>query len=339
MRKRCALLFALLLFVSVPAYADPGSVPNGPWLKDAQKMKLKRLHDYEELVKALHRLERVTDGNVQLEVIGQSNENRDIYMAKVGNGPKKMMFVTQQHGDEVMTTEAALNMLNTLGTSNHPAIRNMREEVSLYVVVRANPDGSERYWRYNYDPDAAPEYGSEGKGYDINRYHAPDLTPDQNPVPEAAAIRKAYETYQPHWVIDFHHQGTYKNEDGRMITTSVYWPSHPDVQDPVRRISKQASMVIYDTLSHYGFAEVSQYPGGNYQGIARNAYGLLGSGSVLVEFRGGIGQKSGGKIIRTAYASMFSMVESVSEDTISEYDPDQAEETIPTRGAPVDGGE
>jgi hypothetical protein len=103
-------------------------------------------------------------------------------------------------------------------------------------------------------------------------------------------------------------------------------------------LSKQASVLIYDTLMHYGFAEVSQYPGGNYEGIARNAYGLRGSGSVLVELRGGIGQKSSGYLIRTAYASMFALLESMTDGTLETIEPERAD-TIPERGPAVSGEE
>jgi predicted deacylase len=338
MKKGFILLLAALLFAAIPVYASPTTIPNGPWLKDTQAMKLERLHNYEELVKALTQLEASTHGRVQLEVIGQTNENRDIYLAKVGTGAKKVMYITEQHGNEPLGTEAALQLLKKLGSSNHPEIRAIREEVTLYVVVRANPDGRERFWRYNYDPEANPEFGRKGQGYDINRYHSPSLPPEVNPVPEAAAIQRVYERYRPDLVVDYHHQGSYRTEEGEMITTSVFWPTHPDVSREVVDLSKQASVLIYDTLMHYGFAEVSQYPGGNYEGIARNAYGLRGSGSVLVELRGGIGQKSSGYLIRTAYASMFALLESMTDGTLETIEPERAD-TIPERGPAVSGEE
>ena len=92
---------------------------------------------------------------------------------------------------------------------------------------------------------------------------------------------------------------------------------------------------MHETLEHYGFAEVSQYPGGPEPGIARNAYGALGSGSVLVELRGDIGQKSSGNLIRTAYVVMFSLLEAAAEGTLSGIDPARAD-TIPMRGPAID---
>ena len=114
-------------------------------------------------------------------------------------------------------------------------------------------------------------------------------------------MQRVYAQYQPAIVVDFHHQGSYVNEDGELIKTSMFWP-RPEGgagQDAIDR-SKQATWLMYETLGHYGFAEVSQYPGGPEPGIARNAYGALGSASVLVEMRGDIGQKSSGYLIRTS---------------------------------------
>ncbi|HEY3260532.1 MAG TPA: hypothetical protein VGJ95_09720 [Pseudonocardiaceae bacterium] len=87
--------------------------------------------------------------------------------------------------------------------------------------------------------------------------------------------------------------------------------------------------------AHYGFAEVSQYPGTLPRGIARNAYGLQGAASVLVEQRGDIGQKSAGTLIKTAFTIMAAVAESVAEGTVYAQDQSRAE-AIPLRGTLVD---
>jgi hypothetical protein len=94
-------------------------------------------------------------------------------------------------------------------------------------------------------------------------------------------------------------------------------------------------VVIYDTLAHYGFAEISQYPGTLPRGIARNSYGIRGAGSVLVELRGDIGQKSSGMLVRTAYVTMAALAEAIAEGTVTTQDPARAD-AIPLRGESVD---
>jgi hypothetical protein len=335
MVRRIALIaagVALVISAATPAQADPQTVPNGPWVQESQHVSLERLHTYEELVAALHQIERQTQGAVSLETIGQSNEGRDIYLAKVGRGPIKVLYITQQHGNEPLGTEAALQLLARLGQGG--AWRSILDEVTLLVVPRVNPDGSERFWRQNFDPDCSGAFCTPGRGFDINRWHDPAVAPEDNPVPEAAAIQRAFAAHQPSFVVDFHHQGSFVNEDGEMITTSIFWPNTAGVPASAIDHSKQICVVIDDTLSHYGFAEVSQYPGTLPRGIARNAYGLLGAGSVLVELRGGIGQKSAGMLVRTAYAVMGALLEGAAEGTIAAEDPARAD-LIPLRGPGV----
>ena len=338
MIRRLALIVAgvaLLLIAATPAQADPQTVPNGPWVQDNQHVSLERLHSYTELVKTLRQIERQSKGRVSLETVGQSNEGRDIFLAKVGRGPIRILYITQQHGNEPLGTEAALQLLRRLGSGG--AWDAVLDRVTLLVVPRVNPDGAERFWRQNYDPDCNPALHdcTPGRGFDINRWHDPAVAPAANPVPEAAAVQRVFLTYRPSFVVDFHHQGSYVNADGEMITTSIFWPNAAGVPASAVTFSKQISVVIDDTLSQYGFAEVSQYPGTLPRGISRNAYGLLGAGSVLVELRGDIGQKSAGKLIRTAYVIMAVLLEAAAEGTLDDADPARAD-LIPLRGPSVD---
>lgn len=320
----------------LPAAADPQTIPNGPWVQDSQHVSLERLHSHEELGRALARIEQRSQGDVSVDVVGQSNEGRELYLAKAGTGDKTLLYVAQQHGDEPLGAEAALELLQRVAAGGSE-VEAWLEEVTLLVVPRVNPDGAARFQRYNHDPDCDGDvydgqYCREGAGFDINRYHSPDIPLDTNPVPEAVAVQRVFAAHQPDIVVDFHHQGTYASDDGDMITTSVFWPIAEGVESSVVDVSKQTALTIYDTLEHYGFAEVSQYPGSTFEGIFRNAYGLRGAGSVLVELRGGIGQKSSGKLIRTAYASMFAVLESYAEGSLTQNDPSRAEEDIPLRG-------
>jgi murein tripeptide amidase MpaA len=327
-----ALLTSLLLLITVLPVAASAQTPGGPWLTPEQNVSLERLSTYDELVKSLHRIERSSQGTIELEVIGQSNEGRDIYMAKAGSGDTTVMYITQQHGNEPLPTEAALNLLQHLGSSNSPEVRRMLSELTILVVVRANPDGSERYWRQNYDPDASGPFHASGRGFDMNRYHDPALAPEDNPVPESAAIRRAHDRYSPDIVVDYHHQGSYVDEDGRQISMSVFWPNNPDVESDVIDCSRQVAVTHADAVQDKGHANVSLYPGGTIAGIARNAFGLLGSCSVLVEFRGGIGQKSSGYLIRQAYDGMYATLAAAADGSLWTIDPARGDD-IPPRGS------
>lgn len=333
MRRLMSSFIALGLAVATAAtsaHADPQTVPNGPWVQDSQHVSLERLHSYDEMVKTLRQIERTSNGRVSLETIGESNEGRDLYLAKVGSGPTKVLYVTQQHGNEPLGTEAALQLLQRLanGGAGWDAILS---KVTLLVIPKVNPDGAERFQRQNHDPDCSGAFCTPGVGFDVNRWHDPAVAPEANPVPEAAAVQRVAIRYQPDLVVDYHHQGSYVSEDGDLITTSIFWPNHPDAPADAVTLSKQLCVVINDTLTHYGFAEVSQYPGTLPRGIARNSYGIRGAGSVLVEFRGDVGQKSSGMLVRTAFATMAAVMEAAAENTIVIQDPARAD-AIPLRG-------
>lgn len=326
---------SLVLGGAGAAAAGGSTTPGGPWVQDSQHVSVERLHTYAELTAELRRIEERSRGRLELSSIGSTNEGRDIWYAELGTGETRILYITQQHGNEPLPTEAALQLLQRLGTSNAAWVREMLQEVTLGVVVRANPDGTERYWRQNVDPDCSGAFCLAGRGFDVNRYHDPALAPADNPVPEAAAIQAHVREWQPDVTVDYHHQGSYVSDDGNLITSSILWPTNPDVAPSVVEGSKRLAVTVYDTLSTYGHGEVSLYPGGSIAGIARNSFGLQGSDSLLVEFRGGIGQKSSGYLVRQAYLAMMGVAHAASDGTLDRVDAQRAD-AIPERGASVD---
>jgi hypothetical protein len=322
---------------SAAALAQPQApyVPYVPVVQDVPEQGSSgqgaRLHTNAELARELANLERASNGRVSVRSIGTSNEGRPLWFATLGTGPRKLMYVTQQHGDEPLGTESALLALRTLGLSNDPASRDLRSKVTLGVVVRANPDGHVRNWRYNFDPDAQPEFGQAGMGYDINRYHVPSVAPEDNPVPEAAAIRRQYDAFRPSIMVDYHMQGRYAfpPPDGREITASIFWPNAEGVSQAALDASKQVAVQVYGAFTGAG-AVVSQYPGGTYEGIARNGYGLLGSASLLVELSDLPPERQNFQI-RTAYVTMVDLARAAAYGALDGIDPDKAD-LIPPRG-------
>ncbi len=144
----------------------------------------------------------------------------------------------------------------------------------------------------------------------------------------------------PALVVDFHHQGTYVDEDGRMITGSVMWPNATEeatelgIADEFAATiedSKRAVSEMVTALERYGYANITRYPGTETPGIARNAYGLLGSASVLYEARGGIDQKSKGYIVKQTEVAAMAMLEAAANGSLWTRSTAPAEE-LPERG-------
>jgi hypothetical protein len=164
-------------------------------------------------------------------------------------------------------------------------------------------------------------------------------------------MRLLYDQRQPAVVMDFHHQGSLVNKDGRLETASTMWPNAtakavelgilPEFDEAVE-LSKEVVAVMVTELDRYGYANVTRFPGGTWPGIARNAYGLLGAGSVLFEIRGGIGTKSNGYITKMAYNAAKSVVAALADGSLSMADPgvaDNLRERGTGIGAPNEAGE
>lgn len=212
--------------------------------------------------------------------------------------------------------------------------------------------------------------------YDINRYHWPDWSqswqivcnpgfggrhfdPDLNPVPEAVGVRAVYEAYGPIWVMDVHNQGSSViNEEvdpavdrsGWLVTGSITWPTNEEVDEGARDLSKQMTVVMKQRSLELGNMEITNYirqradgsfiRGGPFPGIARNAFGLLGTeridagepgpvgGSVLVEIRGQ-GQKSIGMLKNNARELILSVLGATADGSLFDIDPALALELLP----------
>lgn len=291
----------------------------------------------EQLAAQLAELADRSRGRIEVRSIGDTNEGRPVWAARVGHGPLRIQYVAQQHGNEPLGAPAAVEFLRTIGVANTGWHRWLRSRITVDVVVRANPDGHVRNWRYNYDPDADPEFGRPGQGYDLNRYHNPDLDPDANPATEAGHIQRAYAGFRPHVVVDYHMQGRYRDADGREITASMMWPTHPDATAAAVAAAKQVVVVAERAITHLGRGNVSQYPGGDYEGIARNAYGLRGSASVLLELSN-MGAEHEQAQIRSAYLAMLAITQTGADGSLRRINPDRAD-AIPPRGAPITSGD
>jgi len=339
--------------------AAPQSRPNGPWPTDEQTISLAGLRSYEQLWKTLESIERSAKGAFDLSVAPrQSNTGREIPVVTIGNGPDGIMIIAQQHGNEYVVSEAMIQLIKDL-TDNSRESMAIRDAVTLTVVPRVNVDGFDADvedafgntppWRQNYDPSDPPApFYLQGRGYDINRYHSyfadPDLDPytevPPNPVPESVAMRLLYDQYHPLVVIDFHHQGSYVDPEGDLITGSTLWPNAIQAAMDLDRealfadaveLAKRVVSVMVTELDPYGYANITKYPGTTTPGIARNAYGLLGAGSVLFEMRGGIGTKSNGYITQTAYNAAKAVVAAMADGSLFTADIGIAE-ALPERG-------
>jgi hypothetical protein len=336
--KLAAVATAALLGVALaatPARAEGDTVHAGRLATLAPSGLVPARPTPDDVRQALARIARDSHGRVRLGVIGRSNEGRALRLATVGHGDTRLLYVTQQHGDEPLGTPAAVRMLWALGVPSTPWHRWLLSRVTIDVLVQANPDGAVRNQRYNHDPSATGDYAEPGVGYDINRFHNP-LTPiEDNPVPESRAVLRLWHATQPEYVIDYHMQGRYQQPDGRETTASMLWPTSPLAPAAAVTASRRLAVGNYDAMTRLARANVTRYPGGDYEGIARNAYGILGSASLLVELSDLPAEQVEFQI-RTAFVSMIATAQGAADGSLRRADPARAD-AIPERGPALPG--
>lgn len=211
-------VLALCTALATPTLAT--NSPNGKLYNENQVYSVNGYTDYAEMVKRLQQIEANSQGRVALEVVGQSNQGRDIYQARVGTGKKVVLIESEIHGNEKTGTEALLSILQYLGSSNSPEAKKIREEITLVTLPKMNPDASELdrrgndmsweeavedfpqlaaaakpAWNY-YNNRIIQDRDYNGRpGFDVNR----DFNPDLNYVPRAEDFPGS--SSQPGWYI------------------------------------------------------------------------------------------------------------------------------------------
>jgi predicted deacylase len=366
-RLRTALAFLLLAgaLQVAPAAGEPQSKPNGPWEVPNQEETLKAIRDYDQLIATLESIvhSRPAAAELTYSPFRAKGSGRAIPIVTIGHGPRGIMIIANQHGDEYVVSNSAVEIIRAL-TSNSKWARSVRDELTVTIMPRVNIDGfdanpSGSPWRVNVDPNVCPTgpcpaFYTRNRGYDINRYHSylvsdprddPNTGPvgtgqGDNPVPEALAARAAYDAAGGAEVVevamDLHHQGTPLDANGDMVTGSTLWPNATATAsalgisaqfEQVIFRSKQVVSTLVTAVGRYGYANFSRYPGTTPPGISRNAYGLLGSASVLVELRA-VGQKANGYLAKTGFVAGMSVVEALADRSLYSTDVAPAEALV-----------
>ncbi|WP_368505846.1 M14 family zinc carboxypeptidase [Alkalihalophilus sp. As8PL] len=202
----------------------------GPAVPNQQNLSISGFMTYEQMTKRLDQIVSNSQGRVEVEAVGYSNQGREIYKATVGTGDRVILIESEIHGNEKTGTEALLNILQFLGSSNSPKAKQIREEVTIVALPKVNPDSAELDRRANdmtwsevveafpqLSEASAPAWNyytrtlqgtnyAERPGFDVNRDFNPDLEytpkPEDFPgesaspgwfiTPEAQTIRDVY---------------------------------------------------------------------------------------------------------------------------------------------------
>lgn len=135
------------------------------------------------------RLKEVLPSFSVIQELGNSPENRPIYKISLGNGPLRLLFWSQMHGNEPTATRALLDFFKFLkspqGTDWFAPLHN---KLTLSVIPMLNPDGAFRFTRRN------------AAGIDMNR-DARSRSTIEMQLFFAHIVQ-----FAPHWAFNLHDQ-------------------------------------------------------------------------------------------------------------------------------------
>ncbi|MCP4624813.1 MAG: hypothetical protein GY850_15005 [bacterium] len=282
------LVLVLSVGVSAPLMAKknkPDLHPGGPWQNPDKEQNFNAAMTFDEVEKELLGLEKRSKGLIQVDVAGYTLEDRPLYIAKIGTGPKKMWIQGRIHGTEPYGNDVCLEFLKSLLNKD----KKLLEEMTFWVIPSYNPDGSEHYWRGNAaEVDLNRDWYRRYRWQFWVEWQDPPLEQRDFPLepeldgvgyfqPESKAFRAAWEEFRPDYMIDIHHQGTPVVEGTNEMSTFSFGisvaehslkglsaydgdtdiPGMPDtgVWDTCRRMA----VVGYDAASKLGFCTPTMY--------------------------------------------------------------------------------
>jgi hypothetical protein len=101
------------------------------------------VRDYETVKQELESLAASHPDVVRLESIGRTAEGRDILMAVVGTGDRKVMIQCRAHAAEVTSTEAMMDYLQSV--VKDPSKRSLLSGVTLLAIPMLSADAADLY--------------------------------------------------------------------------------------------------------------------------------------------------------------------------------------------------
>lgn len=267
--------------------------------------------------------------NLGIGSLGRSPEGRNIpYLLFTAEGARSLedvaasnrrdrpvvWLIGQHHGNEPAGGEALLALAKDLASGGELAA--LTQALAIVIVPRSNPDGAAAFTR-----DTAARA-------DPNRNHIL-LT-----LPETRVLHTAVAKLPPDLVIDAHEFTV----GGRWLakfealhaTDFVYMrATHPLVPSRVTALADQIFLpaieaaaasagltaYVYQTSPNDRPDDKTVATGGNAAGIARNAFGLMGAVSILLETRGiGIGMQGYQRRVATHYLAAIGALRAAAAD-------------------------
>ncbi|MHA7059112.1 M14 family zinc carboxypeptidase [Aquimarina sp. M1] len=206
---------------------------------------------------------------IQLELLGTSENNAPVHLLTLGNGPKKLLFWSQMHGNESTTTKAVFDFLNVLTDSTNKIAHNIITSCTLHFIPILSPDGAKAYTRLNHNH------------VDLNR-DAQDKT-QQESVILSDVIRRV----QPDYAFNLHGQRTIfsAGETKHPATVSFLSPASDKEQSitTCRKVAMEIIGAMNSVLQQVIPSSVGRYDDGFNINCVGDTLSNIGIPTILFE--------------------------------------------------------
>lgn len=159
-------------------------------------------HDYQALTSKLRELQQSFPDLAALHTAGQSVQGRELWYMKLSDHVEqdetepKLLYIANMHGDETVGRELMLFLIEHLLTSYQDGANNLLDHAQIYIMPSMNPDGFERYSRFN------------AQGVDLNRdfpeFIHDDLDEFTGRAPETQAVMRLHRKHHFLLALNFH---------------------------------------------------------------------------------------------------------------------------------------
>ncbi len=209
-------------------------------------------------------------GGVRTTDVGRSVQGRALHAITFGTGPTQVLLWSQMHGDESTATMALADIVRFLADGGDAPLRRLiRERLSVVMVPMLNPDGAERFQRYN------------AAGVDINR------DARQLATPEGRALKAVRDSLDPDFGFNLHDQGARNTvgDDGLPVAIALLAPAADSARSfgPVRARARQLAALLIAAAQDVIPGRVAKYD----DTFTPRAFGDLiqqwGTSTILIE--------------------------------------------------------
>lgn len=248
--------FAMLAASGPPPASDLFEVDTRQLAELWQKEHLSPADPYSlkhaQLKERMQELAQESAGLIQLEVAGTSVGGREIFLAGLGSGTRKILFWSQMHGNEPTATCSVIDLLRFfIRHRQDPWVADILAKYRILFMPMLNPDGAERDERRN------------AQGIDVNR----DARALQ--TPEGRVLKAVRDRFEPFLGFNLHNQNglTTVGDTGKVATIALLAVaadvpgSRAQAPPPgvPEDIAKRATAVLYEALSPFIYGHISRY--------------------------------------------------------------------------------